>query len=205
MTLSTTTKTEIEKQRDRYPHPRSAVLPSLWAVQHEFGHLPVEGMREVADLLGLAPSEVQAVATFYSMYFTKPAGDHSVIVCTNVSCALRGSDDIVSHIEKSLGCASGETSADGAFTWEATVECLGACGGAPAMQVDHLTYENLTPAETDRVLGVVRSRPAGHGHHAPVAAAETTTESVSGATAPELKNKPGRGSSKRARVDSDDL
>ena len=86
-------------------------------------------MAEVAEVLRLAPSEVQAVSTFYSMYFDKPAGDHHVLICVNVSCALRGADEIVSHVERRLACPSGGTTADGKFTWESTVECLGACGG----------------------------------------------------------------------------
>lgn len=159
-TLTAATRKEIERARDRYPSARSAILPSLWAVQHELGSLSAEGMAEVAELLGLTPSEVEAVATFYSMYFQHPHGRHEVLVCINVSCALRGADDIVAHLERSLGCVSGETTADGDFTWASTVECLGACGGAPAMQVDHRFHENLTPARVDEVLGRYRGAAA---------------------------------------------
>jgi len=155
MTLSNETVVEIETLRERYPQARSAVLPSLWAVQHEVGYVSAEGMAEVARLLDLAPSEVQAVSTFYSMYFHKPEGKHSVIVCRNVSCGLRGADEIADYIGRKLGCASGETGADGQFTWESTVECLGACGGAPAMQVDHHFYENLTTDRVDEIFATV--------------------------------------------------
>ena len=161
--LSAETRSTIERARDRYPQPRSAVLPSLWAVQHEIGHLTPEGMAEVASLLGLTASEVEAVATFYSMYFRKPHGRHEVLVCINVSCALRGADAIVSHLEQRLGCRSGGTTADGAFTWASTVECLGACGGAPAMQLDHRFVENLTPARVDEVLARARGTSGGDG------------------------------------------
>ncbi|MGH7722576.1 MAG: NADH-quinone oxidoreductase subunit NuoE [Candidatus Dormibacteria bacterium] len=164
MTLAPATRRQITALRDRYPHPRSAILPCLWAVQNEQGFLTVEGMAEVAEILDLAPSEVQAVSTFYSMYFDRAAGDHHVIICVNVSCALRGSDEIVSHVEQRLGCPSGGTTADGAFTWESTVECLGACGGAPAMQVDHHFHENLTPERVDGILERVRARPGAHAH-----------------------------------------
>ena len=157
MSLPKATVATIEKQRDRYPQPRSAILPALWAVQHEVGHLSPEAMGEVASLLRVAPSEVEAVSTFYSMYFQKPHGRHEVLVCINVSCGLRGADDIVGHLERTLGCASGETSADGEFTWASTVECLGACGGAPAMQVDHHFHEDLTPERVDDVLARVRN------------------------------------------------
>jgi len=154
--LTPQTRAEIERQRDRYPRARSAILPSLWALQHEAGYLSPEGMVEVAQLLGLAPSEVEAVASFYSMYFDRPSGRHHVLVCVNVSCALRGADDIVDHLEASLGCPSGGTTEDGEITWEHTVECLGACGGAPAMQVDHRFEENLTPERVDTILAGVR-------------------------------------------------
>jgi hypothetical protein len=116
----------------------------------------------VAEILALAPSEVQAVSTFYSMYFVRPSGEHHVLICVNVSCALRGADEIVSHVERRLACPSGGTSSDGTFTWESTVECLGACGGAPAMQVDHHFHENLTPERVDAILERVRSQPSPH-------------------------------------------
>jgi len=150
--LTAATRAEIERQRDRYPQPRSAVLPSLWAVQRQLGQLTPAGMEEVAQLLGLTPSEVEAVASFYSMYFDHPVGRHHVLVCVNVSCALRGAEEIVNHLESRLGCPSGGTTPDGEVTWEHTVECLGACGGAPAMQVDHHFQENLTPERVDAIL-----------------------------------------------------
>ena len=154
--LAAATRQEIERARNRYPSARSAVLPSLWAVQNELGEITPDAMVEVAKLLRLTPSEVEAVATFYSMYFLHPRGRHDVLVCINVSCALRGADDIVAHMERSLGCPSGGTSADGEFTWASTVECLGACGGAPAMQLDHEFQENLTAARVDEILARAR-------------------------------------------------
>jgi len=172
--LAAATRQEIVALRDRYPHPRSAILPCLWAVQNEQGHLSVEGMAEVAEILDLAPSEVQAVSTFYSMYFNRPAGDHHVLICVNVSCALRGADEIVSHVERRLACPSGGTTADRTFTWESTIECLGACGGAPAMQVDHHFHENLTPERVDGILERVRSQPGPHAGAAPSADAPAT-------------------------------
>jgi NADH-quinone oxidoreductase subunit E len=162
MTLLAKTRTEIEQARDRYPRPRSAILPALWAVQHELGEITPAAMGEVAGILNVAPSEVEAVSTFYSMYFQHPHGRHEVIVCINVSCALRGAEEIVEHLESSLGCASGETTADGEFTWSSTVECLGGCGGAPTMQVDHHFQENLTPQRVDQILGALREAPTPH-------------------------------------------
>ena len=113
MTLQAETRTAIERARDRYPLARSAILPALWAVQHEQGLITPDAMSEIAGILQVTPSEVEAVSTFYSMYFQHPHGRHEVIVCINVSCALRGADEIVDHLERSLGCASGETTADG--------------------------------------------------------------------------------------------
>ncbi len=162
MTLQAATRGAIERARDRYPRARSAILPALWAVQHEQGLITPDAMTEIAGILQVTPSDVEAVSTFYSMYFQRPHGRHEVIVCINVSCALRGAEDIVDHLERSLACKSGETTADGEFTWSSTVECLGGCGGAPTMQVDHHFEENLTPERVDAVLGALRQRdPAG--------------------------------------------
>ena len=187
MTLQAATRTVIEQARDRYPRPRSAILPALWAVQHELGEITPEAMSEVAGILKVAPSEVEAVSTFYSMYFQHPHGRHEVIVCINVSCALRGADEIVDHLETSLGCASGETTTDGEFTWSSTVECLGGCGGAPTMQVDHHFVENLTPDRVDAVLGGLRGSggPSGGSSHnaGPVVAGTPPRRAPGGAPA----------------------
>ncbi len=193
--LQAQTRTVIEQARDRYPRPRSAILPSLWAVQHELGEITPEAMGEVAGILNVAPSEVEAVSTFYSMYFQHPHGRHEVIVCINVSCALRGAEEIVEHLERSLGCASGETTADGEFTWSSTVECLGGCGGAPTMQLDHHFQENLTPDKVDAILDAVRQRPAPQIVAAPAprsasrrvakAAPEVVAEQVPDAASPD--------------------
>ena len=209
MSLSTETRARIESLRAQYPQPRSAVLPALWAVQDEIGHLSTEGMVEVAGLLGLTPSEVQAVSTFYSMYFDKPTGRHHAIVCINVSCALRGADEIVTHLEERLGCRSGETTADGEITWEQTVECLGACGGAPAMQLDHHFHENLTPEGVDRILDSLRgtapahAAPAGASREAAPAPSAGTTAEGPPPEAPPKKRRTAR--SKRPQVSDTDL
>jgi NADH-quinone oxidoreductase subunit E len=213
MSLSTETRTRIEALRDRYPQSRSAVLPSLWALQEEVGYLSTDGMVEVARLLDLTPSEVQAVSSFYSMYFDKPSGRHHAIVCVNVSCALRGADDIVAHLEEKLGCRSGETTKDGELTWEQTVECLGACGGAPAMQLDHHFHEDLTIESVDRILDAVRGTAPDHGGavgapgtrpHAPASTTPpATTAEGPPADAPAKKRRTSR--SKRPQVSDTDL
>jgi NADH-quinone oxidoreductase subunit E len=197
VSLSAAARAEIEKARDRYPQPRSAILPSLWAVQHEVGYVSDEGMQAVAEILGLAPSEVQAVSTFYSMYFDHPAGEHHILVCVNVACALRGADETVEYIERKLGCPSGSTTADGKFTWESTIECLGACGYAPMMQIDHHFHEHLTPERIDAILERVAAEP-GHGGHR-VTPAQTAPEQEPQAEAPPAKQ-PSRERSRQRRA-----
>jgi len=175
--LSAEARAHIERLRERYPHPRSAILPSLWAVQDELGFLAPEGMSEVAQLLGVTASEVQAVSTFYSMYLARPAGRHHVLVCINAACALRGADDTAAYLERRLGVPSGGTTADGLFTWQSTIECLGGCGGAPMMQVDHHFHENLTPERIEAILDRVAGQPGPHGAaRSAAAAAATLTE-----------------------------
>lgn len=163
VSINESTRRRIEQARDMYPDAKSAVIPGLWAVQEALGYLPAEAMAEVAEILKLAPSEVQAVATFYSMYFTRPPGRHNVVACVNVACALRGADAIVKHLEQRLGCPSGATTSDQAITWNATIECLGACGAAPAMQIDHHFFENVTPEKLDAEIARLRLAPAPYG------------------------------------------
>lgn len=161
--VSAETRQRIERARDRYPRPASAILPALWAIQDQYGWLPPSGMVAVAEILGLLPSEVQAVSTFYSMYFQHPAGRHHILVCVNTACALRGADDLCAYLERSLGVPSQGTTPDGEFTWEATIECLGACGYAPMMQIDRIFHEFLTtPERIDEAVNSVRGTPA-HG------------------------------------------
>jgi NADH-quinone oxidoreductase subunit E len=106
----------------------------------------------VAEYLELAPIDVYEVATFYSMFETKPVGRHSVSVCTNISCMLRGADEIVAHVERKLGVKLGESTPDGKFYLKPEEECLAGCCGAPMMQVDHVYHEHLTPQRVDQIL-----------------------------------------------------
>jgi NADH-quinone oxidoreductase subunit E len=153
--LSAHAREEIDSWLQRYPseRKRSAVLAALRVAQHENrGYLTRELMDAVADYLELAPIAVYEVATFYSMLETKPVGRHNIAVCTNVSCMLRGADDIVSHLQGRLGIRLGESTDDGKFYLKREEECLAACCGAPMMQVDHVYYENLTPEKVDEIL-----------------------------------------------------
>lgn len=149
----------IEHWLKKYPadQRQSAVLSALQEVQHENqGFLTTELMDAVADYLGMPRIAVYEVASFYSMFETKEVGRHSVSVCTNVSCMLRGSDQIVDHVERSLGIKTGETTADGKIYLKREEECLAACCGAPMMMVDHIYHENLTPARIDEILAELK-------------------------------------------------
>ena len=153
--LSDHVREEIDRWRARFPEDRqrSAVIGALHAVQHENdGYLTAELMNGVADYLDLPPIQVYEVATFYSMFQTKPVGRHNVAICTNVSCMLRGADEIVSHVEKKLGIKIGESTSDGRIYLKKEEECLAACCGAPMMMVDHKYHENLTPDQVDEIL-----------------------------------------------------
>ncbi|MGC2191478.1 MAG: NAD(P)H-dependent oxidoreductase subunit E [Candidatus Dormiibacterota bacterium] len=161
--LSAATRERVQRSKALYPSARSAVLPALWAVQDQLGYLTPEGLAGVAVELGLEASEVEAVSTFYSMYFQHQPGRHLIQVCRNVSCGLRGSDELLRHLERSLGVEDGQTTEDGAFTLEGTVECLGACGGAPMMQVDRYSYENLDFEKASQVLNKIRAESLPDG------------------------------------------
>ena len=154
--LSNHVKDEIEHWKSRFPEgqQRSAVLAALHAVQHENdGYLTAELMNAVAEYLDLPTIQVYEVGTFYSMFQTRPVGRHNVAICTNVSCMLRGADDIVEHVEKKLGIKLGESTADGRIYLKREEECLAACCGAPMMMVDHKYHENLTTEQVDTILG----------------------------------------------------
>ena len=153
--LSDHVREEIDRWVAKFPpdRKRSAVLSALHAVQHENdGHLTTALMDAVAEYLGLPPIQVYEVATFYSMFETKPVGRHHVSVCTNISCMLRGADEIVARCEKKLGIKTGESTPDGRIYLKREEECLAACNNAPMMMVDHVYHENLTPDGIDTIL-----------------------------------------------------
>lgn len=153
--LSPHVREEIDHWVAKFPpeRKRSAVISALHAVQHENnGFLTTELMDAVAEYLGLANIQVYEVASFYSMFETKPVGRHHVSICTNISCMLRGSQDIVAHVENKLGIRVGESTADGRIYLKREEECLAACVNAPMLMVDHVYHENLTPASVDKIL-----------------------------------------------------
>ena len=153
--LSEHVREEIEHWKSRFPEDRqrSALIGALHAVQHENeGYLTPELMDAVAEYLELPNIQVYEVATFYSMFQTKPVGRHNVAICTNVSCMLRGADEIVEHVENKLGIKLGESTEDGRVYLKREEECLAACCGAPMMMVNHKYHENLTTDQVDEIL-----------------------------------------------------
>jgi NADH-quinone oxidoreductase subunit E len=153
--LSAHVREEIDHWKKRFPEGRhrSAVIGALHAAQHENeGYLTTELMDAVADYLDLPNIQVYEVATFYSMFQTKPVGRHNVAICTNISCMLRGADDVVTHVENKLGVRLGESTEDGRIYLKKEEECLAACCGAPMMMVDHEYHEDLTLQRVDEIL-----------------------------------------------------
>ena len=152
--LSAHVRAEIDRWLTKFPSDRrrSAVIAALHAVQHEKGHLPQASMDAVAGYLDIPPIQVYEVASFYSMFETRPCGRHHISVCTNISCMLCGGEEILGHVEKRLGIKVGESTPDGRFFLKKEEECLAACNGAPMMMVDHVYFENLTPETVDRIL-----------------------------------------------------
>lgn len=152
--LSAQSRAEIDTWIAKYPPERksSAVMAALRIAQEQNGGwLTTELMDAVAAYLDMPPIAVYEVATFYSMYEHEPVGRHKFCVCTNISCMLRGAEEIVAHLEKRLGIKAGETTPDGKFTIK-IVECLGACVGAPMLQLGKKYYELLTPEKIDELL-----------------------------------------------------
>ena len=157
--LTDETRREIDRWLAKFPpdRRRSAVLAALRAAQHQnHGWLTTGLMDSVAEYLGLPPIQVYEVASFYSMFETKPAGRVHVSVCTNISCMLCGAERIVEAVEKHLGIKTGESTPDGKFYLKREEECLAACNNAPMMMVDHVYYENLTPESAIKVLDSVK-------------------------------------------------
>ena len=152
--ISAASKADIDNWIAKYPvdQKQSAVMAALRIVQDQNGgYLTHDLIEAVAEYLDMQPIAVYEVATFYSMYELKPVGRHKICVCTNISCMLCGSDQVVDHLQSKLGIKLGETTADGRFTLK-EVECLGACVNAPMLQIGNQYHENLTPEKLDQIL-----------------------------------------------------
>jgi NADH-quinone oxidoreductase subunit E len=163
---------EIKALPARYPQPRSAVMPALDLAQEEIGHLTPEAMSEVAGALQLDPGYVEGVATFYTLFHLQPVGRHRFYVCTNLSCTLRGAEEIVDRLKGVIAVHEpGEVSKDGLFSYE-EVECLGACEYAPVCRLDHRYEVDLTPEKVNTLVEQRRRPPpAAVQARAPVAGA----------------------------------
>lgn len=145
---------------DTYPDRRSAAMPLLFLAMFEHGYCSEEAMRQVADLTGLTAAQVSAVASFYTMYKRQPVGRYLISVCTSISCMLLGGDDVLATIEDETATPDGETGDDGMFSVE-HVECIGACGGAPAVQVNYELVEGVEPERARALCAWLRdARPA---------------------------------------------
>lgn len=151
--LSQEALVEIDGEVAKYPEgqQRAALLAALRIAQDECGWISVDMMTYIAEILSVEPAKVAEVATFYTMYDLNPIGRYKISLCTNISCALRGSAAITNHLQERLGIGFGETTGDGRFTLK-EVECLAACGGAPAALIGTDYYENLTPQRIDEIL-----------------------------------------------------
>jgi NADH-quinone oxidoreductase subunit E len=153
--LTEHTRREIDHWVGKFPagRQRSAVLSALRAAQEQNeGFLTGELVEAVADYLSVPPVQVYEVATFYSMFELHPCGRHHVSICTNISCWLRGAEELVAHAEHKLGIRVGESTADRRIFLKREEECLAACTGAPMLMVDHIFHEHLTPEKLDAIL-----------------------------------------------------
>lgn len=153
--LSEELRVRADELMARYPLRRSALLPLLYLVQAEQGHVSREGMQEVADILDLTTAEVEAVATFYTMFKKAPAGRWLLSVCTNVSCALAGGRELYDRAVEELGEGAREATPDGLFTVE-EVECLGACDQAPVVQVNYCIYAKVDAERLHQLIAGLR-------------------------------------------------
>ncbi|MAZ57664.1 MAG: NAD(P)H-dependent oxidoreductase subunit E [Gammaproteobacteria bacterium] len=145
----------IDNVLQKFPKDRkkSAIIESLLILQHNNnGYITKEIIHELSKYLSVSEIEIYEVATFYSMINIEPVGKNIIAVCNNVSCMLRGSDKILSHIEKKLNIKAGESTADNKFYLKDEIECLAACNGGPMMQINHKNYENISIEQVDKII-----------------------------------------------------
>src|ERR1051326_7589636 len=152
-------RARFEEIVKRYPpeRRRSAVLPALYLVQQQQGYVTANGIRHVAELLGITRADVEDVVSYYTMFYTKPVGKFVVNVCRTLSCAVNGAERVTEEISATLGIRPGQTDASGTFTL-LEVECLGACDRAPVIMVNDVWQENQRPADVGRLLNDLRAR-----------------------------------------------
>ncbi len=159
--LSSRARAEIDRWLARFPEDRkqSALIAALREVQHDNeGYLTVELMDAIADYLSLPPIAVYEVASFYSNFETKPCGRNALLICTNISCMLRGGEELLAHVEERLGIKAGESTPDGIFSLKKEDECIAACTAAPAALINHEYHENLTIEKLDAILDSIEAK-----------------------------------------------
>ena len=149
--LSDAARAELEALARRYPTREALLLPALWMVQRQHGWISTEAMQYVARLVGVSPVRVYGVVTFYHMFHDRPPGRYNIQVCQTLSCALRGAEALLAHLQRKLGIGHNETTADGRFMVQ-RVECLGACEHAPVAQINDEFAFDLTPMKLDAKL-----------------------------------------------------
>lgn len=156
---------EIEELLGHYPEKRAALVPLLYLAQEEYGYLTPQAIKEVAEILGLDPTDVYGVARFYSLFYLEPVGKFVIRFCTDLPCALVGAEELYRYLLEKLGIKDGETTPDGLFTAQEAV-CLASCGTAPVMQINFQYFEHLTREKIDEILEIVRIQglpPNGKG------------------------------------------
>ena len=171
--FSAQSRQRVDKALAQYPNKQAALLPVLHIAQDEFGHLPDEVLELVARTLELAPAHVFGVITFYTMFHREKHGRNELMVCTNVSCMLRGAYDMLHYLEKKLGIKAGESTPDGAFAI-VEEECLAACANAPMMICGNQYFLDLTEKKLDTIIDDLRERWQARGGAGPAGAPTRT-------------------------------
>lgn len=149
--LSESAESRLKQLVEKYPRSKSAIMPALYIAQEELGWITPDAVAWVAARLTLPPAHVEAVATFYTMYYKHPVGRYHVQVCRTLSCMLCGAKEISAYLKQRFGISPGKVTADGLWSWE-EVECLGSCGTAPMVEINDVFFENLTVAKLGAVL-----------------------------------------------------
>lgn len=159
--FSTENTTLAHEIIDRYPVPRSAMIPLLHLAQEQDGHVSDEAMEHIAELLAVTPAEVLGTCSFYEMFKREPVGEYLVNVCTNISCMLVGGEELLEHVEEKLGVKAGSTTPDGKFTLE-DVECIAACTEAPCLQINYRYFHKISNEKVDEVLDDLHAGRLAH-------------------------------------------
>ncbi len=180
----------------KYPNPRSAVLPLLFLVQSVEGYVTEDGMRTVANMIGLTPAQILASGSFYTMLKKQPQGEYLISVCRNISCTHRGAYDVIQALSERLGTDAGNTTADGRFTFE-TAECLATCDGAPSIQINYDDFYDVTPQDA---VALVDKLERGEEVRSAAGERVRTVREISFETATAGARLPGTAGDHRART-----